>query len=174
VLDTISGEVRRLTQRPGEERSPRWSEDGETVFFLAAREPGRDPTLGIHAVQATGGPVTLVSERVAGEVREFASCRDSQRLYAIVADAGGSAFYRLRYDGGRVERLAGAEEGSLHHLATHRTGERSYFALYPPGFPDGGEAPEIVSWTFPDDYLETLTDFNAPSTRHAVEEEHDR
>ena len=173
VLDTASGEVHRLTDRAGAETSLRWSEDGETVFFLAARELGLDPTLGVHAVPAGGGPVTLVSRRVTGDVRAFTSCRDSRRLYAIVAEAGGSALYRIHTSGSRVERLAVAQ-GNLRHLATHRKGEHSYFVLDPPGLPEEEEATEIASWTFPDDYLETLTDFNAPSTERTVEEEQDR
>lgn len=78
------GEPRRVTARPAEEWSPRWSPDGRQLAFLAGEDEGKGPGgPQILCVPAIGGEPQRVTEIPQG-VQTFRWSRDS-RMIAFTA-----------------------------------------------------------------------------------------
>ncbi len=156
ILNITTTESRRLTTRPGQERSPRWSSDGEQVFFVSRLTAEEGPPVhGVFGVPADGGPPELVTRRFEGDILELVTACDTERLFVIAADGENHGLYRIRSREGKATALV-TQPGSCRDLAVHRKGEKAFFVRQEPGRP-----PEIASWTFPDEEAVLLTDFNA-------------
>ncbi len=153
VLDLATRNAQRLTRREGRERSPRWSFDGASVYFLARIDSSSaDVIEGVLAMPASGdGEPARVAPRLQDHVLELCSCEESDRLFAIVAASDGTPIVRIRPAEGKHERLL-ESPGKLHGLAVHEDGEKMTFVVEAAGAP-----PEIASWTFPDEDLTFLT-----------------
>jgi dipeptidyl aminopeptidase/acylaminoacyl peptidase len=162
ALDLESGETRRLTDRLGEEWSPRWSHDGATVFFLAALDSARSfSQVNVWAVPAQGGPVRLISEDLDRDVVEVETCSDSDRVYAVVEDGVNERLWRFIPGSWRAEPLTD-DPGEIRSLAMRGNGELAAFVWEGPA-----SFPEIATWTYPDDYTEVRTDLNEEATARA-------
>src|SRR6185312_1724089 len=59
LLRPDTGELRRISNDPGEEVEPRWSRDGRTIYFGSNRT-GR---LEVWKMPATGGPATQITKQ---------------------------------------------------------------------------------------------------------------
>lgn len=163
LLDRGSGEVQRLTNRPGSETWITWSFDDAEIYFLASPDAAASPfaaelanasPLAVHRVPRGGGEVSPVTKRLALPVLELQSCVDSDRLFAIVADGENRRVARLRPREGSHEILF-QRNGRLSSLSTTHDAEKLYFAYESPG-----AGPELASWTFPDEDLVVLTFLN--------------
>ncbi|HMB68508.1 MAG TPA: S9 family peptidase [bacterium] len=155
TLSLESGEASRLTRRLGEEWSPRWSHDGETVFFLAALDSAKSfSQVNVWGVPAGGGPWQLISGDLDRDVVELETCSDSDRVYVIVEDGVNEQLWRFRPGNWRAEKLTD-DAGEIRSLAMKGNGERATFILEGPG-----SFPEIATWTYPDDYTEVRTALN--------------
>jgi dipeptidyl aminopeptidase/acylaminoacyl peptidase len=156
ILAVATGETTRLTARPGEERCPCWSDDGEQVFFLSRLSAEEKPPVhGVFGVPAHGGSPELVSRRFEHDILELVTAADTERLFVIASDGANRGLYRIRSREGKATALV-TQPGSCRDLAVHRKGEKAFFVREEPGRP-----PEIASWTFPDEEAKLITDFNA-------------
>jgi dipeptidyl aminopeptidase/acylaminoacyl peptidase len=162
TLDLASGEPRQLTRRPGEEWSPRWSNDGKTVFFLAALDSSLSfSQVNAWAVPAAGGVPQRVSGAVDRDVAEIATCPDSDRLYAVIEDGVNERLWRFIPGSWRAEPLT-PDPGEARSPAVKGNGELAAFVWEGPA-----SLPEIATWTYPDDYTEVRTDLNAEVSARA-------
>lgn len=156
IVAVATGETTRLTERPGEERCPCWSDDGEQVFFLARLSAEEGPPVhGVFGVPGHGGSPELISRRFEHDILELVTAADTERLFVIASDGANRGLYRIRTREGKATALV-TQPGSCRDLAVHRKGEKAFFVREEPG-----RAPEIASWTFPDEEAKLLTDFNA-------------
>jgi dipeptidyl aminopeptidase/acylaminoacyl peptidase len=109
LLDLASGQSRRLTRDPANDTMPRWSPDGQHLYFLSARgestQVWRIPLAGGEAEQVTRLPVDVnafaispAGDRLAVSMDVFTDCADvacTEKRLAERADDKSSA---QRYD----------------------------------------------------------------------------
>ncbi|HEY3293986.1 MAG TPA: S9 family peptidase [bacterium] len=85
VVDTKSGESRRLTFDPAADSEPRWSHDSKTIYFLSSRGKEGDPAplnkeTQVWRVAVDGGEPQAVTRLQKG-VSAYAMSRDGKTLY---------------------------------------------------------------------------------------------
>jgi dipeptidyl aminopeptidase/acylaminoacyl peptidase len=155
VLEIATGEVRRILDRPGPERFPRWSNDGEVIYFLAALDSTKSRSqANVYAVPAAGGEWELISERIDRDVVEIATGKGSDRILAILEDGTNEVLARL-FPNSRIVKRVHGDPGRVRHLAGHSSGRKAAFVHEGPD-----RAPEVCTWTFDDDYIIPVTDLN--------------
>ncbi|MGQ0723210.1 MAG: prolyl oligopeptidase family serine peptidase, partial [Candidatus Eiseniibacteriota bacterium] len=159
AVDVDSGRLTRLTERLGDDWSPRWSGDGSRVFFLSCIDTTRSYSqIAVWSIPSAGGEITLGSDALDRDVIELVTCEDSDRIYLTVADGTNEQLWRLVGASRRAERLS-AEPGRASGLAVKRNGELAAFVYESPT-----AGPEIATWTFPDERIEVRTRTNAALT----------
>jgi dipeptidyl aminopeptidase/acylaminoacyl peptidase len=159
AVEVESGTLTRLTERLGDDWSPRWSGDGSRVYFLSSVDTTRSYSqIAVWSVPSGGGPIALESGALDRDAIEFVTCEDSDRIYLTVADGTNEQLWRIVAGSRRAERLT-AEPGKAGGLAVKRNGELAAFVQEGPS-----AAPEIATWTFPDERIEVRTRINAALT----------
>jgi Tol biopolymer transport system component len=156
ALDLRGGEPIRLVERPGEETSPAWSDDGHVLYFLAPLDPADDssPTQ-LWAVPAGGGALRRVSAKVDRSVAAFAVAPRSDRLFAVVDDGPDQLVVRIVPDSRNVYE-APRTPGPVPGLAAFPGGGKVAFVAGRP--PDG---PELATWSYGEPAPRLLTALNA-------------
>jgi hypothetical protein len=149
IVDLPAGTPRRLTSRPGSERSPCWSENGRFVYFLASKDEGAAPLI-VFSVAIEGGEVAPVVPDFDRPVRELVSCPGSDKLFAVVIADSTSTLYRFHPKSHKAFALI-EDVGDVSHLSPKSNGDKLSFVWRAPG-----ASPEIATWSFPDDYVEQL------------------
>jgi Tol biopolymer transport system component len=154
--DRDTGETRRLVDRPGPERSPRFSPDGDRVFYLAPLDPAAvGSPLQVWEVPFAGGPPRCLTNKRELDVREIAAAPGADRILAVVAEGPDERLARIIPDSRNVY-VVHADSGRVSHVASNGDGRKAVFVHAPPG-----RGPEIAKWAFDDDYIQVLTDLNA-------------
>jgi Tol biopolymer transport system component len=129
IVAAGGGQMRRLTERPGDDARPAWSADGRSIYFSSDRGGGNEiwrmPADGGDAVQITrhGGSAALVSA-------------DGQHLYYRRTNAG--AIFQIRTDGtGDAEIVPAPAYATLTYAVTRsglaEAGEPKFRQLEPAG-----------------------------------------
>jgi len=155
-IDLDDGTVRRLTDPIAAAHSPCWSHDEAVVYFLAPVDPARpDSPAGVWSVPVDGGAAAPVPGAVTGRVLELVTCAESNRVYLVAEDGASHRPQRIVPGSNRVEPLTD-EPGRAADLTVRADGEKAAFVWQAPD-----AAPEIVTWSFPDHYVEPLTELNA-------------
>ena len=138
VLDLATGESRRLTDRPGDERSPVWSDDGSTVYFLAGtfpEQPGSQTD--VWGVPVAGGELVNLTENLDHDVLELKSCRDKEKLFAVVAHGTDETLYRIHPFTNDSYRMF-ETPGRVQNLVVRNNGEKAAFFVEGPSLaPEG-------------------------------------
>ena len=82
-VDLDDGRARPLTLATSNASSPRWSPDGEWLYFLSARDAqGRDTQ--VHRLPSNGGEAQAVT-RIPGGVASFSVAPDGMRLLCVAS-----------------------------------------------------------------------------------------
>lgn len=161
TLDCSSLEMRQLTNDPAHELSPRFSDDGAFVYYLAETKsldeeslPGTRSSTRVFRVPATGGEPELVSRKLEGDVLELATCAESDRIFAVVGGGAPGRLFRIHPRTGNVFALL-EDAGGVTSVAVKKNGEEALFT-----YSAEGSAPEIGRWSHPESVVEILTALN--------------
>lgn len=86
VVDTETGDLKKLTRGPGEERLPEWSSDGNYLAFLSDRAAPANHQLYLLETKALGE--AIVTALVDGTVEYFWWSPDGSKVLVAVAGPG--------------------------------------------------------------------------------------
>jgi dipeptidyl aminopeptidase/acylaminoacyl peptidase len=107
----VNGQVRQITQTRGCEYDPVWSPDGRWIAYTATKREvttidsvAEDTHLWVTS--ASGDERREVSSELDRRVRSPRWDREGRRLFFLAGDSGNTTIYRVRVNGGKVDRLS--------------------------------------------------------------------
>jgi TolB protein len=100
LLDTQTGEARRITRGAGVDARPAWSPDGQRIAFV--RDSGKDTSL-VEVDVASGAEKTLIDTPAIDLDPSYS--RDGRALFYSSAEAGDLDLWRLDLDTGAKTRV---------------------------------------------------------------------
>lgn len=171
LVDVETGEATPLVERPGVDRSPRWSPDGRRVAFVSGfGAVGLIPNLGVAVIELDGRHVRDIGRQhdrggfFEGPYLHGWSA-DGRRIHYSVADGVHTPLFRLPVNGDPPERLSdGWAEGRATHdyrvatmsnaVAFLRSSENEPAELYATG--DGADPVRLTNAN------ESLSDLGVP------------
>ncbi len=165
VLDVASGTSRRLTDRHGAEKAPRFSPDGRQVAFVApatAEISYSRPTL--FVVPATGGtprPISARSDRDLEEEGELRFAPDGRSILAVVHRGTDAPIWRFDMASGEGSEIVGGTR-VCSSLAVGRSGALAFVGEGP------AEAPEIYTAALDGTGLRKVTDLIPQAREWAI------
>ncbi len=142
LVDASGGEARRLTTHPADDSDPRWSPDGEFVYFLSSRSGSSQVwTLPVHGGEAR--PVTDLPL----DVGNLVLSRDGKLLaftMEMFPDCETPACTKQRLDeiAGRKHSARVYESLFVRHWDTWKDGRRSHLFVMPAG---GGQPVDVMA-----------------------------
>jgi Tol biopolymer transport system component len=156
VVEVATGSGRQLSGRPGPKWSPRWSDDGANVYFLAPLDStDASSQVNVYSAPREGGGVELVSAELDAHIVELVTCQDSDRIFAVVKKGDDQVLYRIHPRTQNAFALT-SEPGRIRHLAMKRNGEKAAFA-----YERATHTTEIATWSQPDDFIRILTQWSS-------------
>ncbi len=112
------GEPKPVGPAPGEYAEPRFSANGNALFFRYAPEDEEIYHLSrLHRVPwPAGGEASLVTRNFDGDTTHYALTADSRTVYLLVAEAGKENLYRVSANGGEPVLAVEAASGGYTSL----------------------------------------------------------
>lgn len=102
TVPTVGGQARRLTIHPADDTTPKWSPDGQRIFFASDRAGSID----VYSMSPEGEGLQRVTYDSATEYPQSVS-PDGKYLFGYTTAFGRSDIYKVRAMGGELVRLSG-------------------------------------------------------------------
>ncbi len=117
VVPAAGGELTKISDHEGPDRSPRWSPDGKRIAFIASEED-EDPA-NIYVAPAEGGkPSAVLSKDFDQTINEMAWAEQGKALYIGSGMKGETHIFRVDAATGRVTPVTNGPRG-VHNFSRH-------------------------------------------------------
>jgi len=113
LLSPDTGDVRRITDDPGEEGEPRWSRDGRSIYFGSPRTGRRE----VWKMDAAGGPAVRITQHGGLTATESP---DSRFLYYAKTAGSPTSIWQVLVGGGEEKLVVEGLSNSLNFVVANR------------------------------------------------------
>jgi dipeptidyl aminopeptidase/acylaminoacyl peptidase len=126
VIPAAGGELRKISDHEGPDRSPRWSPDGKQIAFLGSVDEEDQPR--IYVVSSEGGKSTALGRNFDQLVSEMMWAEKGSAIYFGSGVRGETHLFRLDVASGAIEPLTSGARNVHAFALDGGTGKLAYLA----------------------------------------------